>query len=92
MARVTQSEEVNSGGAVSEETLREEMIERFEQAERRADRSVAEPCIVPRSNTEPGYERFDKAVDRLSAGITRLERKLDRILALVVEARGRNRP
>jgi hypothetical protein len=66
---------------VSEEALREEMLERFNQVERRLDDAVA-------SLTDP---RLEKASTALSAGITRLERKLDRILALVVEARGRSR-
>ena len=66
---------------MSEEALREEMLERFNQVERRLDDAVA-------SLTDP---RLEKVSTALSAGITRLERKLDRILALVVEARGRNR-
>jgi hypothetical protein len=36
-------------------------------------------------------DRLDRDLQSLSAGIARLERKLDRILALVVESRGRNR-
>ena len=37
------------------------------------------------------FEQVDKSLHALSAGIARLERKLDRILALSVESRGRNR-
>jgi hypothetical protein len=36
-------------------------------------------------------DRVDKALQSLSAGIARIERKLDRILALAVESRTRQR-
>jgi hypothetical protein len=79
---------------VSEEALREEVRERFAQVERRIDSAVAsvtDQFVEKRSHTEFGDERLEKAFTALSAGIARLERKLDRILALVVESRGRNR-
>lgn len=37
------------------------------------------------------HDHVDRALQSLSAGIARIERKLDRILALVVEARTRQR-
>ena len=42
---------------------------------------------------DPGSEvgHLDRTLQSLSAGIARIERKLDRILALAVEARGRPR-
>ena len=40
---------------------------------------------------EKRFEQVDKSLHALSGGISRLERKLDRILALSVESRGRNR-
>lgn len=36
-------------------------------------------------------DRIDKSVHALNGNLARLERKLDRILALSVESRGRNR-
>jgi hypothetical protein len=85
---------VDVGGAVSDETLRQEIIERFDQAERRLDRAMetaTEEFIEQRSYTEFAHDRLDKALNALSCGITRLERKLDRLLALIVESRGRSR-
>ena len=79
---------------MSEEVLREEVLERFNQAEPRSDipvASVTDQLVEPRSHTEFGDERMEKAFTSLSAGIVRLERKLDRILAIVVESRARNR-
>ena len=79
--------------------LREEMIDRFERVERRCDAierriddgsvAVSNQFAELRAYTEFGYERLDKALNGLSGGIARLERKLDRILALTVESRGR---
>ena len=40
---------------------------------------------------EKRFEQVVKSLHALSGGISRLERKLDRILALSVESRGRNR-
>ena len=40
---------------------------------------------------EKRFEQIDKSLHALNGGIARLERKLDRILALNVESRGRNR-
>jgi hypothetical protein len=51
--------------------------------------AVTEQMIEQRASVEAGYERLDKCLHALSAGIARLERKLDRILALSVESRGR---
>ncbi len=79
--------------------LREEMIDRFERVERRCDAierriddgsvAVSNQFAELRAYTEFGYERLDKALNGLSGGIARLERKLDRILAITVESRGR---
>ena len=44
-----------------------------------------------RAALEFGYDRLEKAIHALGGGLARLERKLDRILALCVESRGRNR-
>jgi hypothetical protein len=74
--------------------LRAEMIARFERIDRRLDESFAaitQQFVEQRAYTDFAYERLDRADKSLSAGITRLERKLDRILALVVESRARAR-
>ena len=74
--------------------LRAEMNARFEQVDRRLDESFAaitHQFVEQRAYTDFAYERLDKADQTLSAGITRLERKLDRILALVVESAARRR-
>ena len=74
--------------------LRAEMIARFEQIDRRLDESFAaitQQFVEQRAYTDFAYERLDRADRSLSAGIARLERKLDRILALVVESRTRFR-
>ena len=39
---------------------------------------------------EKRFEQVDKSLQALGGGLARLERKLDRILALSVESRGRN--
>ena len=75
--------------------LREEMVARFERIDRRLDESFAaitQQFVEQRAYTDFAYERLDRADQSLSAGITRLERKLDRILALVVESRRGLRP
>jgi hypothetical protein len=72
--------------------LREEMVERFERVEKRMEDgslAVAGQFAELRAYTEFGYERLDKALNGLSGGIARLERKLDRILALSIESRRR---
>jgi hypothetical protein len=72
--------------------VREAINGRFEQIERRMDEGIhatTEQFVEMRAHIEFGYDRLDKALRALSSGITRLERKLDRILALSVEARGR---
>ena len=69
--------------------LRTEMIARFEQVDRRLDESFAaitQQFVEQRAYTDFAYERLDRADQTLRAGIVRLERKLDRILALVVES------
>jgi hypothetical protein len=74
--------------------LRAEMIVRFEQVDRRLDESfsaITQQFVEQRAYTDYAYERLDRADHSLSAGIARLERKLDRILALVVESRTRLR-
>jgi len=74
--------------------LRAEMTARFEQVDRRLDESFAaitQQFVEQRAYTDFAYERLDRADQTLSAGITRLERKLDRILALVVESGARRR-
>ncbi|HEU4938441.1 MAG TPA: hypothetical protein VFT39_18440 [Vicinamibacterales bacterium] len=74
--------------------LRAEMIARFERVDRRLDESFAaitQQFVEQRAYTDFAYERLDRADQTLSAGITRLERKLDRILALVVESQARRR-
>jgi hypothetical protein len=54
--------------------------------------AVADQPPDERAATEFGHDRLEKAIHAVSAGVARLERKLDRILALSVEsARARNR-
>ncbi len=70
------------------------MIARFEQADQQLDESFAaitQQFVEQRAYTDFAYERLDKAIQPLAAGIARLERKLDRILALVVESQSRRR-
>jgi hypothetical protein len=74
--------------------LRAEMVARFEQIDRRLDESfgaITQQFFEQRAYTDFAYERLDKADQTLRAGITRLERKLDRILALVIESQARRR-
>ena len=68
------------------------MNARFERIDRRLNESFAaitQQFVEQRAYTDFAYERLDRADQSLSAGISRLERKLDRILALVVESRAR---
>ena len=51
--------------------------------------AVTEQMIEQRAGVESGYERLDKSLHALSSGLARLERKLDRVLALSVESRAR---
>jgi hypothetical protein len=53
--------------------------------------AVTEQMIEQRASVESGYERLDKSIHALSGSLARLERKLDRVLALSVESRGRSR-
>lgn len=69
--------------------LREEIIARFERIDRRLDESFAaitQQFVEQRASMDFAYERLDRTDHSLGAGIARLERKLDRILALVVES------
>ncbi len=59
----------------------------MEIEERFAD--LTEQIADQREWTQLGYERLDKALSALSAGLVRLERKLDRVLALTIESRRR---
>jgi hypothetical protein len=98
LAQVEQEGRCYDGGRMK--SLREEMIERFEQIDERFEQideriergfaAVTEQLVEQRSYTEFGYERLDKTLHALGGGLARLERKLDRILALNVESRGRN--
>jgi hypothetical protein len=72
----------------------EQVDERFGLVENRLEdgfAGVTEQLVEQRAYTEFGYERLDKSLHALSGGLARLERKLDRVLALSVESRGRNR-
>jgi hypothetical protein len=99
LARPTHAHVVAMDSPLTVTALREEMIDRFERVERRCDAierriddgamAVSNQFAELRAYTEFGYERLDKALNGLSGGIARLERKLDRILALSVESRGR---
>jgi len=74
--------------------LRAEMIARLELLDRRLAESFAaitKQCVEQRAYTELAHERLDKADHTLIAGINRPERKLDRILALVIESHARRR-
>ena len=67
---------------------------RFEALESRMEGgffAVTEQMIEQRASVEAGYERLDKSLHALSGSLARLERKLDRVLALSVESRGRSR-
>ena len=48
---------------------------------------AAEAVDEPFSDIDGWHQRLDKQLQSISAGIARLERKLDRILALSVESR-----
>jgi hypothetical protein len=87
MAQVAQLCEAEFGGDVSDERLRQEMLEQMESDVEMSD----EQFVEQRSSSEAGHERLERVLHALGGGIARLERKLDRILALVTEARVRNR-
>lgn len=77
---------------MSDEALTEAINVWFEQIDRRVGegfRAVNEQVVEQGAYTEFAHERLDKALQTVSAGIARLERKLDRILALTVESRVR---
>lgn len=77
------------GRGVEDQRLTDEVRERFERVDRRLDEAfveITQQFVEQRTYVEFGYERLDKAVQTLHAGIARLERKLDRILALSVES------
>jgi hypothetical protein len=72
----------------------EELSDRFRQIDRRFEEgseSMSQQLSEQRAYTEFACERFDRAFQAVSAGIARLERKLDRILALATESRARSR-
>jgi predicted nuclease with TOPRIM domain len=75
----------------------ERIDERFDQIDGRFEQveggfaAVTKQLVEQRAYTEFGYDRLDKTLHALGGGLARLERKLDRILALGVESRGRNR-
>jgi hypothetical protein len=60
----------------------EDTPERFEEADAR---------LADIDGRFDVLDRIDRSVHALSGSLARLERKLDRILALSVESRGRNR-
>lgn len=77
---------------MSDDALTEAINVRLEQVDRRISegiRAVSEQVVEPCACTEFAHERLDKALQTVAAGIARLERKLDRILALTVESRVR---
>jgi hypothetical protein len=53
--------------------------------------AVTEQPAGERAAPDFGYDRLEKALHALGGGLARLKRKLDRILALCVESRGRHR-
>jgi hypothetical protein len=53
--------------------------------------TVTGQLVEQRVDTQFGYTRLDQCLHALSGGLARLERKLDRVLALSVESRARNR-
>ncbi len=78
--------------SVSASTRSDAVSPGFESLEKRMEDgffAVTEQLIEQRASVEAGYERLDKCLHALSGGLARLERKLDRILALSVESRGR---
>lgn len=79
---------------MGEEMVRDETIEALERAAEPPENAIGDGYdnfVNERSSTQLAHERLDKALNALSAGIVRIERKLDRILAMVTEARVRNR-
>jgi septal ring factor EnvC (AmiA/AmiB activator) len=71
-----------------------EVDKRFETLEtqlRDGLAAVSEQLVEQRVDTQFGYTRLDQSLHTLSGGLARLERKLDRVLALCVESRARNR-
>lgn len=77
---------------MSDEALTEAINVRFQQIDRRLGEgfgAVSEQVVEQGACAEFAHQRLDKALQTVSAGITRLERKLDRILALTVESRVR---
>ena len=79
---------------MAEEMVRDETIDAIENAAEPPENAIedgGDNFVNERSSTQLAHERLDKAFNALSAGIVRIERKLDRILAMVTEARVRNR-
>jgi hypothetical protein len=72
----------------------QQIDQRFETLETRLREGLAavgEQLVEQRVDTQVGYTRLDQSLHALSGGLARLERKLDRVLALCVESRARNR-
>ena len=67
-----------------------EDVERFDQDDEWLERITTRFDHVD-ERFERLEERVDKSLHALGGSLARLERKLDRILALSVESRGRNR-
>ena len=71
----------------------QQIDQRFETLETRLREGVAavsEQLVEQRVDTQVGYTRLDQSLHALSGGLARLERRLDRVLALCVESRARN--
>lgn len=87
------------------DTRFEHIDKRFDLVDKRLEdgfAAVTEQLVEQRAYTEfsyerlqmamaGGYDRLEKSIHSLSGGVARLERKLDRVLALTVESRSRNR-
>lgn len=72
----------------------QQVEQRFEALETRLREglaAVSEQLVEQRVDTQFGYTRLDQSLHALSGGLARLERKLDRVLALCVESRARSR-
>jgi hypothetical protein len=72
----------------------QQVDQRFETLETRLRdglAAVSEQLVEQRVDTQFGYTRLDQSLHALSGGLARLERKMDRVLALCVESRARNR-
>ena len=87
-AEVVDRDFEQSGGGL------QQVDQRFEALETRLREglaAVSEQLVEQRVDTQFGYTRLDQSLHALSGGLARLERRLDRVLALCVESRARNR-